>query len=509
MRLTYSIIYSLLILAILTCAILARRSGKPNRSSVSLLEASLIPPIVGNLMLIGYSEKNPALLGCYVYFLGMDLVLFALVNFTNSYCRSIGDGNHKPMIIYIALAADAIQMLLNPIFGHAFDVEPIEVDGAAYYTLIPHWGQTIHRVIDYGAFFCVVFIFILATIKTPKIYRERYIVILVAVAIIGLLQTYYIYSKSQIDRSMIGYGIFGILIFIFAIRYRPLRLLDRILSEIVSDLSDAFYIFDSNSNCIWANEQGFELAGIDKDNIEAIDVALYDLFRFKGHLEEHSVKRTVNTVNGDRYYLLEESHAKDDTGKLNGFYLRIQDVTESEHELKIKEEQIGQISQEAYKDSLTGVGNKAAYNKTVTAINAEIASGMTDFAVVMIDMNDLKRINDDYGHKAGDIYIKGCCHMICEAFKHSPVFRIGGDEFIAILRGHDYITRVQNLAVLRASFVESSSNTDIDPWLRYSAAVGIAEHASNDTSFEVVFKRADEAMYDDKRAFKEEHGSYR
>jgi GGDEF domain-containing protein len=53
----------------------------------------------------------------------------------------------------------------------------------------------------------------------------------------------------------------------------------------------------------------------------------------------------------------------------------------------------------------------------------------------MFDLNDLKHINDRYGHERGDEYIVNCCRLICQVFKHSPVFRIGGDEFVALLRG--------------------------------------------------------------------------
>ena len=81
------------------------------------------------------------------------------------------------------------------------------------------------------------------------------------------------------------------------------------------------------------------------------------------------------------------------------------------------------------KDSLTGVGNKTAYIKKTNEINEQIRNGFKDFAVVMIDINGLKAVNDNYGHANGDLYIKGCCHIICEVFKHSPVYRIGGDEF--------------------------------------------------------------------------------
>ena len=127
----------------------------------------------------------------------------------------------------------------------------------------------------------------------------------------------------------------------------------------------------------------------------------------------------------------------------------------------------------------------------------------------MVDMNNLKQINDDHGHKAGDLYIKGCCRMICEMFKNSPVFRIGGDEFVAVLQGKDYDKRNKKVAELREMFADSFADTSVDPWLRYSAAVGVSDYSDSDSTFEVVFKRADSVMYDDKKAFKQAYGSYR
>lgn len=56
----------------------------------------------------------------------------------------------------------------------------------------------------------------------------------------------------------------------------------------------------------------------------------------------------------------------------------------------------------------------------------------------MFDVNGLKRINDNLGHSKGDAYLKRACTMMCTCFKRSPAYRIGGDEFVAILRGGDY-----------------------------------------------------------------------
>ena len=124
----------------------------------------------------------------------------------------------------------------------------------------------------------------------------------------------------------------------------------------------------------------------------------------------------------------------------------------------------------------------------------------------MVDINNLKAINDEHGHRAGDQYIKGCCHMICEVFKHSPVYRIGGDEFAVLLQGSDYVNRKELCQQLRADYERTSAQRDVSPWLRYSAAVGMAEKAADDNSVELVFRRADEAMYRDKVRIKKQYG---
>ncbi|MBO4878058.1 MAG: diguanylate cyclase [Ruminococcus sp.] len=509
MRATFSVIYLILILALSVCSILAKRSDKPSKNAVAFLEAALIPPVLGNLVIVATSTRTVALIGCYMYYLGMDLVIGALVRFTDVYCRRENEKKHKPTIVYAALAADAIQMMLNPVFGHAFDVTAVDVDGYDYYKLIPYAGQNVHRIIDYIGFFCVILIFIIATARSPKISREKFAVILATMIAVGIVQTYNIFFQYAIDRSMIGYGVFGVVIFFFAIHYRPLRLLDRVLSNIVSGLSDAFYIFDPNGNCIWANEQGCRLAGTSNNEFDPISARLVKMFGEPDHSSIQKKKMKVGEGDSARFYLLEESLVKDDKGILDGSYLRIQDVTASEQLLKHREEQIGQISQEAYRDPLTGVGSNNAYNNKVLELDARIADGSASFAVVMVDINNLKYINDDFGHEAGDRYIRGCCHMICEAFKHSPVFRIGGDEFVVILQGHDFENREKICDELRNAYTEAFADTEKEPCCRYSAAVGIAEYPSDGETFADVFKRADETMYDEKRAFKKVHGSYR
>lgn len=191
---------------------------------------------------------------------------------------------------------------------------------------------------------------------------------------------------------------------------------------------------------------------------------------------------------------------------LKDLYVLTEDKLKAENDIRQKEEQIGQLSKENSRDALTGVGSKSAYFKKIEELKSQISKGDYEFALVMVDINNLKEVNDVHGHKAGDLYIKGCCSMVCDAFKHSPVYRIGGDEFIVILQGIDLDNRMDIVKKLKEDFGTACERTDSEPWERFSAAVGMAENASDDMTVDLVFKRADKAMYEDKLRFKQKHG---
>ena len=154
------------------------------------------------------------------------------------------------------------------------------------------------------------------------------------------------------------------------------------------------------------------------------------------------------------------------------------------------------ISAMAYLDGLTGVKNKNAHRETVKRLDQEIQEGRAKFAVVMLDVNNLKIINDNIGHDGGDRIIIGSCYSLCKAFSHSPVYRIGGDEFVAIVEGEDYENRQEIYEKLVNNEIEVKKQ-------KYDYAVGMATYEPGiDKSFHDVFTRADQEMYINKKARK-------
>lgn len=161
--------------------------------------------------------------------------------------------------------------------------------------------------------------------------------------------------------------------------------------------------------------------------------------------------------------------------------------------------ELGSARALAYTDSLTGVKNKRAFTEAQQTFQQGIDSGdLSEFGIIVFDLNGLKIVNDTHGHEAGDIFIKDSCHIICDSFKHSPVYRIGGDEFVVFLKGEDYACREQLLNNFDLQMEKNRKNGGI------VIASGLEiYHSDRLDTFATVFARADKKMYERKRKLKE------
>lgn len=157
----------------------------------------------------------------------------------------------------------------------------------------------------------------------------------------------------------------------------------------------------------------------------------------------------------------------------------------------------------ANKDALTGIRNKTAYDKEIAQLEKSLEEGDLEFGIAMVDLNDLKHINDTFGHDKGNISIIKLCTVVCSIFKHSPVFRVGGDEFVAILKNHDYEHREELKDQFKDALTALLDEEKLHPWERISASIGIGVYDKNtDKTVSDVFKKADDLMYEDKQIMK-------
>ncbi|MBP5737276.1 MAG: amino acid permease, partial [Acidaminococcaceae bacterium] len=166
--------------------------------------------------------------------------------------------------------------------------------------------------------------------------------------------------------------------------------------------------------------------------------------------------------------------------------------------LEATEMKLGYTKELAYKDALTGVKSKQAWAEQASGINRLIeADAANDFALLVCDINGLKYINDHFGHNAGDDYICSACRLVCTHYKHSPVYRIGGDEFLVLLEGQSFEEREELLARFNRKMEENLAAGKV------VVSAGMAlYHPEVDTTVFDVFERADGMMYQRKYELK-------
>ena len=149
-------------------------------------------------------------------------------------------------------------------------------------------------------------------------------------------------------------------------------------------------------------------------------------------------------------------------------------------------------------DALTGIKNRNAYKVREDLMNMRIKEHrQPEFAIIVFDVNDLKFINDTQGHEAGDRCIRAACEIICKTFKRSPVYRIGGDEFVVISQDEDYNRSEYLIGIISRNNEEALSKGGI------VIACGMARF-SNEESVSEVFEIADKRMYENKHDLKKQ-----
>ncbi len=207
-------------------------------------------------------------------------------------------------------------------------------------------------------------------------------------------------------------------------------------------------------------------------------------------LEE--LTEAAEQVDKGNYNIALDYSGNDEVGRLTSTFKRL-----TAH----MKENITTLNRRAYIDALTSVRNKWAYASFIddlqTCLDAD--DGNMQFAVGVFDCDNLKLVNDKYGHDKGDIYLKKASHLMCHVFQHSPVFRIGGDEFSVILQNDSFRDRDELIREFKKAMAETNAAAG-NPWEQVNVSFGIAEYdAEQDGAVIDVVRRADKNMYENKR----------
>ena len=164
-------------------------------------------------------------------------------------------------------------------------------------------------------------------------------------------------------------------------------------------------------------------------------------------------------------------------------------------ELKEAQEKTRIAEDQARTDSLTGLYNRRAFFDTAESIHKAASRFEQVYSIMMIDIDRFKKVNDNYGHLAGDKAVKGLAEAVKKAARGSDISgRLGGDEFAVIMPNTQ--ARDARLFAERLQLLINGASLPIDGIeLKISASIGISEFRDGDDSIDQVISRADQALY--------------
>ena len=161
---------------------------------------------------------------------------------------------------------------------------------------------------------------------------------------------------------------------------------------------------------------------------------------------------------------------------------------------------VATITNQALHDALTGVANRALFTERLDTAMYSHARDGDPLAVVAVDLNDFKLVNDNLGHLVGDDLLVGVAHRLRNCVRASDtVARLGGDEFaVLVAGGTDAAERVGRRVV--DAFEEPFLLSGHELLMRPSVGLAVADSTEPDLSAEELLRRADTAMYTAKRS---------
>ena len=153
----------------------------------------------------------------------------------------------------------------------------------------------------------------------------------------------------------------------------------------------------------------------------------------------------------------------------------------------------------SYRDALTNINNNRSYQEHME----ELSKKKLPYGLIFMDLNDFKQVNDTYGHEAGDTLLNIVAKRLQNSIREKDkAFRIGGDEFVVVIHGtHDKQFYEGVIERMRHNVARDVTlNNGII--LKVSISAGFARCPEDGAKFEDVVKKADDEMYQNKRAFK-------
>ena len=431
----FVVIVSLFAIVTIICLVRTRRSEKEIAPFVEHCLFWLLVPILSNIV-IAISDDIAICRLCFtIYFISTTILLFYFMEFSLKFCNyEFRHPLFRPLLLGM-VAFDTISVSLNLVFDHVFMVttEPA-ADGVdvIFHSL---WYHKVHLAIS--AILLAISVITLATkcIKSSRLYRDRYLIILLATIGTSLWESFHVFTNGIVDESIIGICAMGLFIYIYAMEYVPSILMDEMKKTVLATVSDGILFFDENRDCIYINSAASLQLGL---GLDETGPAFEKLLALTGEDREESANYNAKVItctkheDGEEYiYDIEFHKLHDLQGKLIGSFAKITDTTE-----RSKREKMNKFL--ATHDKLTGIYNTDRLFDEIRQVIT--ANPDKEFYVLASDIKEFKLVNDRYGRAFADKLLVKIADLMREKVVSDTTRygRIGSDKFGLLIEKANY-----------------------------------------------------------------------
>ncbi len=276
------------------------------------------------------------------------------------------------------------------------------------------------------------------------------------------------------------------------------------LRLLINSSGEGVYGVDVEGNCTFCNPVALRLLGY-RDVSEVLGKNMHDLIHrerpsachapescklnsYQDGLPVHEDNDFFCRANGECIPVEYRSHPLYSEGTVVGAVVTFSDIT-------IRKRTQEQVWHQANYDALTGLPNRNLFHDRLDQAVAQANRGNGKVALLFMDLDGFKEVNDSLGHAAGDLLLKEAAHRLAQCIRESDtVARIGGDEFTVILPHAEQMVEARTVAgkileQLRAPFNLEGHEVSV------SASIGIATYPDGSDSAAALIKHADAAMY--------------
>jgi diguanylate cyclase (GGDEF)-like protein/PAS domain S-box-containing protein len=362
---------------------------------------------------------------------------------------------------------------------------------------------------------------ILSSVKSQKVYRIQNLIFILASITPWMTSVLYITDLNPfpgLDITSLGFFFTGILMLI---GIRQVNLLDYIpiAHELLfENINDGVLVFNENKKVVDMNPGAEKLMGmnftelITNDNPTA--TKYWDLYDDHFSRTDNCRFEILSPYNNRTWLNINISPLKNRRGSFLGWVAIMEDITlrkETEKELHRINQRLAsqldenrqlekQLREQANRDAMTGVYNRACLKESLANEILYAEQQKQPLSILMIDVDYFKKINDTYGHKAGDDVLITLGKLLLSQTRDSDfVSRFGGDEFVLFLPNMNHEAAFQ-----RAESWRQACKKIIIPGLAddigFNISIGIAVYPNNARTMDALLSEADRALYQAKQS---------